>query len=689
MSQIRKISAITVSTIVGILFFYSGCEEKSAESGSKSGKVKESTAESVHNEEALRGKKHEFAARRDLKSLKGVALAVTFENGADAEFAANDSKAEIHGANVVEDGFIGKGLRLGKDAWASYNAKDNFSGEGMTVMFWFKPAWDDEKDTAEHTIFSLPWNEPAGKDIPPYTAFTDGWWDAKQTYFIMNNWYCNAKRSLVHYPRDKWIHVACVSRYGPGGGARYFINGDLRGTGAAKPDTPARLTPKSRFYLGSDLGTHNPAKRSAPGVVDELLIYNRALTDDEIRKAIAQYPGWNDRATIGNVDPEMAATLAKPYTPRRDKQGRILESRVIADENWEWLTEESADKTLDKIKRAGFNVFVPCVWKAWGASYRTDLYYYPDKMRAQKDPEEAKKAFADGRDPLKRLIEKAHALGIEVHPWFCVVYGTSEHVPETVPGVADARELFSNQKWKDGKPGLAFDAHSETFRTFIVNIMLDMVKRYEVDGLNLDYIRTGIKCTCERCRKQYHEKYGRDLLADWKEYDKLDNEGKLKTTLEQWQEDAISDIWRRVSAGARKLKPNILMSAYSHVYPDHADWQGRKPILWEKNGWCDFMMDMSYETCLDPKRLDDARKAITNPDSIVYVCGNYEVDEQGQGMSRDAALVANLMEYCQKRWPGSAVSLYLLTRLDEAQIKALREGPFREDSLPSWKLMKK
>ena len=96
--------------------------------------------------------------------------------------------------------------------------------------------------------------------------------------------------------------------------------------------------------------------------------------------------------------------------------------RAILDETFQfWTTREAADRTLSRIKEAGFNVYIPVVWYGAGTTWPSRLAPWDPALSAQ---------AATGFDPLRYVIEKAHVLGIEVHPWFTVVLRRSDLFPE-------------------------------------------------------------------------------------------------------------------------------------------------------------------------------------------------------------------------------------------------------------------
>ncbi len=91
-----------------------------------------------------------------------------------------------------------------------------------------------------------------------------------------------------------------------------------------------------------------------------------------------------------------------------------------------------------------------------------------------------------GWDPLAVFIGEAHALGIEVHAWFNVFKIYSDHSPPE----SDLHPLrkfpqwtysYEGEEWIDpGYPGV---------RQYTLNVILDLVRHYDIDGVNLDYAR--------------------------------------------------------------------------------------------------------------------------------------------------------------------------------------------------------
>src|SRR3569623_886674 len=84
-----------------------------------------------------------------------------------------------------------------------------------------------------------------------------------------------------------------------------------------------------------------------------------------------QYVTWADSAVL---PASLQARQAQPYQPRREDNGSVLESRVMLDEDLHCsYSPAEADAILKRIKAAGFNVYIPCIYHGGGSWYPTTL----------------------------------------------------------------------------------------------------------------------------------------------------------------------------------------------------------------------------------------------------------------------------------------------------------------------------
>jgi len=159
-------------------------------------------------------------------------------------------------------------------------------------------------------------------------------------------------------------------------------------------------------------------------------------------------------------------------------------------------TPAEADALIAKIDRANFNAVFLLVFY-WGgeAYFRSSYSPMGDGVQA-------------GYDPLEYMTEECHKRGIQVHAWFVNgAYGAGQ--PKHV--------LDAHPTWAvdDGAGGaIWYDFGKQEVRRFQSDLMIECLRRYDVDGLHLDYIRYGPHlCYCDECQREFAVKYNTELLT--------------------------------------------------------------------------------------------------------------------------------------------------------------------------------
>lgn len=354
-----------------------------------------------------------------------------------------------------------------------------------------------------------------------------------------------------------------------------------------------------------------------------------------------------------------AATVGSLYAswPALSSTTPMLESRAILDEGVHWFTKDSAEVLLDRIKRAGFNVFMPCVWHGRGTRWPSKLA--PWDLTTKNIP---------GFDPLENLILRAQQYEIEIHPWFTVMLRQ--------------REFFS-QFYDNRTPSHSFDVHREEFRQFISSLIGDVVSRYPIQGINLDFIRAGGVCASPSCVKKYKSRTGRDLLADSR-LRKVPG-ANLKDLI-AWQEEAVRDIVLRVSQQARKVNKDIVISVDAAPGNPIVELEGQNSMKWADEGLIDVIYSMDYQLNPDYEKLRNLQSKMKRPEALVMLCGNYDkIGPQKKAVPREARKVTeNLAQARSIGSGGNGVGLYLYSMLDDEQINLLSKTVFRSPGKPRW-----
>ncbi len=340
----------------------------------------------------------------------------------------------------------------------------------------------------------------------------------------------------------------------------------------------------------------------------------------------------------------------------------VQEQRYLFDEDFNWVTPAKRDKFLADVRAAGFNAIVPVVWRGKGVSWPSDL--------TPMDPAWSGASGAS-TDPLKDLISRAHELGIKVIPWFTVAHRQHSFFPEF---------------HEEGTPDQAFNIHDEGFRRFIVKLMMEVVDKYAIDGINLDYVRAKGVCNTPACRTHYRGQTKRDLLQDakrmWKDKDSGD-------AIARWNAEAVTRIIEDFAAQARARRPKLPISVDSHPLARWTYLEGASSITWANRGLIDLIFDMKYMKELDVAAVHGAKSQLLDPAKYVLLVGNYEASPTNKQRvwPRDAVLVAELIKQSQLHsQQANAAALYEYRFLSDEQIQAISRGPFNSagntESLP-------
>lgn len=181
-----------------------------------------------------------------------------------------------------------------------------------------------------------------------------------------------------------------------------------------------------------------------------------------------------------------------------------------------------------------------------------------------------------GYDPLSYWIKQAHARGIEIHAWFNPFRALSNkshsvggnHITRTKPHII---KKYGNMLWCD-------PSHPDT-RSHALSVILDVVRRYDIDGVHLDdyfypYPAPGLKFLDGKSpaqRRAVVDSFVSQLYSSIKKQ-------------KPWVRVGISPfgIWR---PGV----PNGIEAGVD-AYEDLAG-DSRK---WLKNGWVDYLAPQLY-----------------------------------------------------------------------------------------------
>ncbi len=251
---------------------------------------------------------------------------------------------------------------------------------------------------------------------------------------------------------------------------------------------------------------------------------------------------------------------------------------------WDW------DKAIENVKKNGFNAVVPNM--LWGGL----AYYQSDVL-----------PVADGGDQIAKCLSACRKYGVQVHVWK-VNWNLSNAPADFVDKMRKEGRL---QKNRQGKEIMWLCPSNQENYKLELESLLEIVRKYDVDGIHFDYIRypDGNSCFCDTCKKGFEESIGTEL-----ENFPVDafNPAYVDKFI-KWRADQITHLVRDVSQRARLLNPKIKISAaVFNDYPSCIRSVGQDWKLWIDSGYLDFVCPMNYTS-------DNDRFAnmITNQKSVV------------------------------------------------------------------------
>ncbi len=262
-------------------------------------------------------------------------------------------------------------------------------------------------------------------------------------------------------------------------------------------------------------------------------------------------------------------------------------------------TRSEADlaKIFDRLAAAGINtVFFETV----NASYPI----YPSNVAPEQNP------LVRGWDPLKAAVKLAHERGMELHAWVWIFAAANQRHNAILNQPADylGPVLTKHPTWagtdKEGEPfqrntyKAFFDPGNPEVRTYLLSLLSEIATNYNVDGIQLDYIRYPFQDPQTdllygygvASRREFYQMTGTDPVqisprdtAQWS----------------RWNLFRVQQIDNFVAAVAQMLrqkKPDLTISAA--VFPierkERLDKIQQNWEIWAEKGYIDLMMAMSY-----------------------------------------------------------------------------------------------
>lgn len=380
------------------------------------------------------------------------------------------------------------------------------------------------------------------------------------------------------------------------------------------------------------------------------------------------------RAYGNAVEKLNRASLRTSISPTVEGRAIWLDRGSIVDAE----TPARLKKAIRRIHDAGINV-------VYFETVNAGFPIYPSKI-ARQNP------LTEDWDPLQVAIEEGHRLGMEIHAWVWVfAVGNRRHNPIIGksldwPGpILDDAGMMS-EAMRSSTGGLLPGGSQHEFwlspaspkaRKFLLDLYSEIVSNYDVDGLQLDYIRYPFQKPSVQMgyepisRQRYYSAFGGkiedpDAMGEFRQRSWI-----------AWKTYLVNSFVKETAETLKKIKPDLKLSAAvfpmarsSRIVAIHQDWE-----TWIENGWIDTLSPMSYTT--SPSKLMRTFNYVnraTKKHTMVYPgIAIHKIDAPDLLTQLDSVRSQGAM--------GS--TLFAMAHLDENKARVLEDGPYKEKNVVS------
>jgi hypothetical protein len=211
----------------------------------------------------------------------GLLFYLSGDHGFRADYAAGGKPEPnfLKEVQILPGGARGSYLQCGNDQLLSYWAPGNIYSQRGTLSFYWRSR--DPVDTTEFPVFRVGYGDHSSWDMVWLRIDYNGHgFDAFVTDVNLGR--TRVSYSLPNFPKgNEWVHLALA--WDETSGIRFYVNGKLAG---AKPATGMfdaaldQFGPHSRII--GPTGVESSYNYDRGGDIDELRIYDRMLSDDNI-----------------------------------------------------------------------------------------------------------------------------------------------------------------------------------------------------------------------------------------------------------------------------------------------------------------------------------------------------------------------------------------------------------------------
>jgi uncharacterized lipoprotein YddW (UPF0748 family) len=259
--------------------------------------------------------------------------------------------------------------------------------------------------------------------------------------------------------------------------------------------------------------------------------------------------------------------------------------------------EAELAKVFDRLAQAGINtIFLETI----NASYPI----YPSQVAPQQNP------LIHDWDPLESAVKLAHARGMELHAWVWVFAASnSAHnqiinvSPNYLGPVLTAHPDWANYDNKGniipiGQTKPFLDPANPQVREYLLKLYTEIVTRYQVDGIHLDYIRYPFQDPLAG-RTYGYGKAAREQFQQQTGIDPLTISPSQQDLWQQWtvfRTQQVDNFVAELAQTLRQKRKTLILSVavfplpeYERIEKIQQHWE-----VWARRGDIDLIVPMTY-----------------------------------------------------------------------------------------------
>lgn len=255
---------------------------------------------------------------------------------------------------------------------------------------------------------------------------------------------------------------------------------------------------------------------------------------------------------------------------------------------WVTTTASTALNSAADIKTTVSNFRAAGLSHIFVVVYNNARTVYPSTVMQNLIGKNIKEGF-EGRDPLKELIDEAHAAGMKVHAWF--EYGFSSSYSASGGLIVQAKPHWAGKNQTGGllvKNGFDWlNAFHPEVQDFLMSLIMEVVTKYNVDGIQGDDRLPAMPS------EGGYDDYTVDLYKAEHAGATPPSNTKDPAWL-QWRAQKLNKFMKRIYTEVKAAKPAVKIIMSPSVYPFALNEYLQDWPTWVDSSWVDGIIPQVY-----------------------------------------------------------------------------------------------